>query len=152
MRRALSIVLFILGGWALACEVLIAWIGAGETRAMHVGVSLVALAFSLPFLLLGLWASPGRRLADLGMTMVIAAAIGAGSALTIFMLMSDPQFLLLLPFQSPARNLAYHPLLGAVNLVLVGGAGWSLWNSGRKRSRQVAAEADGAADQQAPRR
>jgi hypothetical protein len=140
MRRALSIALLILGCWALACEVLIAWIGAGETPAMHVGVSLVMLALSLPFLLLGLWASPGRRFADLGITMVIAAAIGAGSALTIFMMLSDPRFLLFLPFQSPARNLTYHPLLGAANLVLIGGVGWLLWNSDRKRTKRTATE------------
>ena len=140
MRRTLSVILLILGGWLLTSEVMISWISVGEPARTAFAMIGILLVLSAPFLFLGTWASPGNRLADLGITMVIAAGIGAGCALSASMMLSDPKFLMLLPLQSPARNLSLAPVSGAMNLIVIAGAGSLLWRSGRRREKRRTAE------------
>ena len=136
MRRTLSVILFILGGWLLTCEIMIAWISVGEPSGTAFAMIGIFLVLCAPFLLLGMWASPGNRLADLGITMIIAAGIGAGCSLSAFLMMSDPKFLMLLPLESPARSLRLAPVPGALNLIVIAGAGWLLWSTGRRREKR----------------
>ena len=140
MQRTLSVILFILGAWVLAGEIMVMFIDVGQPPATALAMVGVLLVVSSPFLLLGTWASPGNRLSDLGITMVIAAGVGGGCALAMFLMLNDPKFLMLLPLESPARNMRFALFPGAVNLVLIAAAGWLLWNTGRRRQRRKAAE------------
>ena len=140
MRRALSVILFVLGGWLLTCEVMISWISVGEPSGTAFAMIGIFLVLCAPFLLLGTWASPGNRLADLGITMVIAAAIGAGCSFSAFLMLSDPKFLMLLPLESSARSFSLAPIPGAINLIVIAGVGWLLWSTGRRREKRRTAE------------
>ena len=140
MRRTLAVILFILGGWLLTSEVMISWISVGEPSGTAFAMIGILLVLCAPLLLLGTWASPGNRLADLGITMVIAAGIGSGCSFSAFLMLSDPKFLMLLPLESPARSLSLAPITGAVNLAVIAGVGWLLWMSGRRREKRQTAE------------
>jgi hypothetical protein len=144
MRRALSVTLFILGAWLLCTEVLMAWIDVGQGAATELGMIAIMSAFCAPFLLLGTWASPGNRLADLGVTMMTAAIVGGTLAVFIFVLLSDPNFVKYLAPDSRATNFRIAPVSGLLNLLVVGGGGWFLYRFVLRRS------APGAASAQAP--
>lgn len=140
MRRTLSVILFILGAWVLASQIMIMFIDVGQPPATALAMVAILLVLSAPFLLLGMWASPGNRFSDLGITMVIAAGVGGGCALTMFLMLNDPKFLLLLPLESPARNLRFALFPGAVNLIAIAAVGWLLWSTGRRRQKRKTAE------------
>jgi hypothetical protein len=140
MRRTLSVILFIVGAWVLASEIMILFIDVGQPQGTSLAMVGILLAAGAPFLLLGMWASPGNRISDLGITMVIAAGVGGGCALTMFLMLNDPKFLLLLPLESPARNMRIALFPGAVNLVVLASVGWLLWSTGRRRQRRRTAE------------
>ncbi|MFL6726351.1 MAG: hypothetical protein ACJ8FS_07550 [Sphingomicrobium sp.] len=132
MRRALSVILLILGGWLLASEVLMAWINVGQPPATELGIIGIMLAFSAPFLLLGMWASPGNRFADLGVTMISAAGVGAAVAAITFIMLSDPGFTNLLPSDRPVPYFRVATVSGVLNLLIIGGGGWLLYRFGRR--------------------
>jgi len=85
MRRWASIVLFVIGGFCVGMQVMI---GFMHVPADYPGRELPPLveftAIPIPFLAAGTWLSPGRRWRELGMTMLIGAAVCVGSfAITI---------------------------------------------------------------------
>jgi hypothetical protein len=133
MRRFISVLFLILGGWVLLTETFVAGLdiqeGAGVTLAM-IGV---LAGMALPFLLLGTWISPGARWAELGLTLMIAAGLGAFFGLLMMSLVLDPGMKKLMPPDMP--QLRFNPLLGIANLLLMGGSGYALWRWGRKRGR-----------------
>ena len=140
MRRTLSVILFIFGAWVLASEIMIMFIDVGQPPATALAMVGILLVLSAPFLLFGMWASPGNRFSDLGITMVIAAGVGGGCALTIFLMLNDPKFLMLLPLESPARNLRFALFPGVVNLIAIAVVGSLLWSTGRRRHKRKTAE------------
>ena len=75
-------------------------------------------------LLLGAWASPGDRWREAGLTILIAAAIGALCGVSVIMIFNDPTARPYLPTEMP--KIAFAPLLGAVNLLIVAALGWWL--------------------------
>jgi peptidoglycan/LPS O-acetylase OafA/YrhL len=127
MRRVVSIALFVLGGWLLSSAIMFAWMDVGQGSMVELGVVGVICAFALPFLLLGLWASPGRRLAELGLTLMIAAGVGAILALFMLMVMNDPSFLRLLPPDQKFPNFKLTPAIGGATVIVIGGLGWLLY-------------------------
>ena len=135
MRRVLSVVLLFLGGWLLASEAMIASVDFGQRGLVHLGVAGLMLAFALPFLLLGMWASPGNRLADIGITMMIAVGIGAMLAIVIAMMTHDPGFKQFVPRGRPLVifNLAIGS--GLLNLAVLGGLGFLAWRTGEARAK-----------------
>jgi hypothetical protein len=133
MRRTLSVILFVLGGWLLAAGATMAWMDFDHSDGMGWVMVAVMSALAAPFLLLGLWASPGNRFADLGLTMMIVAGIGASMALVMVVLLSDPAFKQLLPPDKAMPDLHFAPLLGTLNLLFVAGAGYALWRFGHRR-------------------
>ncbi|MBW0006572.1 MAG: hypothetical protein JO335_02545, partial [Sphingomonas sp.] len=76
IRRVASIILYVLGAWVLAAEMMMASADVGQTPAIALAMIGIMLAFAAVFLLLGLWASPGNRLAELGVTLIAAAIVG----------------------------------------------------------------------------
>src|SRR5262245_53759441 len=93
MRRAASIILFVLGGWMLSSEVLMAGIdfapGTGDGGVQIAALAILVL-FALPFFAVATWASPGNRWAELGLTLMITAGVGAAMALVVLMVLKDP--------------------------------------------------------------
>lgn len=141
MRRVVSIILFVLGGWLSTSETMMAWLtvpgvdaGIG-TRIVMAGFT---AAFAAPLLLLGTWASPGKRWAELGLTLMIVAGTGAAVALIMFMVLHDPGFTKLLPPDQPMPKFGFDPLFGFGNLLLVAGGGYLLrrWDLERARSQE----------------
>jgi uncharacterized membrane protein len=138
MRRVASIILFVLGGWMLTSEAMVAWMDMG----LGWSAQLVGLAVMLPFFLvplgLGAWASPGNRFAELGLTLMIAAGVAAFCALAVFLAFNDPQVIKMMPPGQKIPNFAINPLLGGLNLLLIAGCGYLLWRRGRSRARAKA--------------
>jgi hypothetical protein len=135
MRRAVSIILFVIGAWFLAGEVMLAWISVGQGAATEFGLIAVMLACCAPLLVLGTWASPGNPFLELGRTMMTAAAVGATLALVLFILLADPNFTSLLPPDRPAPNFRVGWMSGLLNLALIGGGGWLLHRFGQRHAK-----------------
>jgi len=140
MRRVASIILFVLGGWMLTSEAMVAWMDMG----LGLGPQLLMLVFFLPIagvpLGLGAWASPGNRPAELGLTLMITAAVGAFCAVAVWLAMNDPQFLKMLPPDQQFPQINAAPMPGSINLLLIAAAGYLLWRAGRSRARAKAGE------------
>ncbi|MEO5774002.1 MAG: hypothetical protein ABIQ32_07790 [Sphingomicrobium sp.] len=135
MRRVGSIILFVLGGWLLSTEAMMAWMtfSSEMTIGMKLAMSGFFLAFAAPFLLGGTWASPGKRKRELGLTLMISAAVGLGLGLVMFMVTNDPGFAKALPPGQAMPEFGIDPLFGALNLVVVAGLGLLLWWGGALR-------------------
>jgi len=131
MRRVVSIILLFIGGWVLASEATMAWMDMG----MGVGAQLLVGTFLLPFaavpLALGVWASPGNRLAELGLTLMITAGVAAFCALAVFLVFNDPAIAKMMPPDQPLPDIAFSPVLGMINLLLIAGGGYALWRIGQ---------------------
>ncbi|QIK79046.1 hypothetical protein G7077_09220 [Sphingomonas piscis] len=132
-RRMTSIILLFLGGWLLSGEAMIAWIDAGAGLGIALGVMLFMSLFALAFLLLGAWASPGARWADLGLTLMIVAAFTLFAGVTTAIVFLDPTAKPFLPPEMP--DLSFNPVLGTLNLLLIGGIGHMLrrWDLTRRQ-------------------
>jgi hypothetical protein len=140
MRRVLSIILFILGGWLLTGEAMVAGMDMG-LAAVHQIITLgFVLAFAAIPLGLGTLVSPGNRPAELGLTLMIVAGIALVSGLTTLLAFNDPQGAKLMPPDQPLPDIALNPLLGAINLLLIAGSGYLLWRKGRAHLRSRKAE------------
>ena len=138
MRRAASIILFVLGGWFLSSEVMVSWMALpGTTLAPR----LFALGFmallAAPLLALGTWASPGNRLAELGLTLMIVAGIGGAFVLVLLMVLNDPGFRQVMPPDQPMPNIHLEPVGGLLNLAVLAGVGFLLRRLAIARARQA---------------
>jgi len=138
VRRVLCVILFVLGGWILSSEIMMASVDFGEGFGGQIVAAGFMAAFAAPFLLLGTWASPGNRFAELGLTLMITAGVGAFIAHTMFLVMHDPGFKKLMPPDQPLPELHFALVAGAVNLLIVAGAGFALrrWAIERARSER----------------
>lgn len=137
MRRGVSIVLFVLGGWMLMTELLTAFIDVEPGLADNAGViGLFGVLAGAP-LLLGAWASPGERWRELGLTMLIASGIGLFCGLSVVVVLNDPGFK---PFRPPLPDITLSPWLGGVNLLVFVAVAWLLY---RRGGAPAAAEVNG---------
>lgn len=131
MRRAISVPLFVLGGWIVMTELMTAFVDIEPGLADNLWMIAIFAILAVPLLLLGAWASPGRRWRELGMTLLIAAGIGAFCGLATLLVLNDPKFMELMPLPLPEIDLA--PVFGVVNLLLISAFGWWLYR-GRDHS------------------
>jgi hypothetical protein len=126
MRRTVSVILFALGGWMLTGELLVAFFdfepGLGDSALM---IAIFALLAIVP-LLLGAWASPGRRWKELGLTILIAVGAGLLCAVSIAAIFLDPGAK---PFLPPMPRMSVAPLVGVANLVAIAGLGGLLYRN-----------------------
>ena len=84
MRRWGSTILFVIGGFCVGMQVMIAFLKIPPDYPRQVPPILYFAAVALPFLAAATWLSPGRRWRELGLTMLIGAAVCIGSfAITI---------------------------------------------------------------------
>ena len=84
MRRWASIILFVIGGFCVGMEVMIAFMAIPPDHQGEVPPLLTFAAIAALFLVPATWLSPGRRWLELGLTMLIGEAVCIGSfAVTI---------------------------------------------------------------------
>jgi hypothetical protein len=124
VRRVVSTLLLIVGGWWLAGEMAVAFLDLERGIAdnlMMVGV--VALFAAVP-LALGTWASPGNRRQELGLTMLLATGATLFLLASVAATVMDRAFMRYMPAMP---ELEFAPVAGVVNLLVVGAAGWWLY-------------------------
>lgn len=136
VRGVISVILFVLGAWILSSGVLVAWMNVGQGLSMQLTMFGVFCAFSAVFLLLAVWATPGRRLRELGLTVLISAGVGGSMALVMALILSDPSFKRLMPPEQKMPDFKFAPLTGIAAVLVVGAIGWLLY-------RRSPAPADG---------
>ena len=135
MRRAVSILLFVLGGWVLASEILTAFMDVQPgLRDSAIFIALFGALAAVP-LLLGAWASPGRRWQELGLTILLGAAFGLVAVGTIAVIMVDPGAKPLLPRM---QGISLAPVIGIANLLVVSAVGIALYRTGRRQAVSAA--------------
>ena len=136
MRRTLSVILFIVGGWMLAGGIMMAGFDFGFGTSVMLGIAAVMAGIAAPFLLLATFASPGNRLCDLGTTLMITAAAGGATAAATWSMASDPNFKRMMPpnQQLPKFEFALVPTSAAV--LIVAATGFGLWLFGRSREQR----------------
>ena len=78
MRRVSSFTFLFLGGFGVGLQVMIGFIAGGGTGDYVYRLAYFT-AIAAPFLALGTWLSPGRRWRELGLAMLIGAAVCVGS-------------------------------------------------------------------------
>ena len=84
MRRWGSIILFVIGGFCVGMQVMIAFMHIPPEYPRSVPPILYFSAIAALFLIPATWLSPGRRWQELGLTLLIGAAVCVGSfAITI---------------------------------------------------------------------
>jgi len=130
IRRVLSILLFVFGGWMLMSEAIAAFIDAGPGHAdSAMLITIFAVIAGLP-LLLGAWASPGSRWRELGLTILIATGTALVCGISTVVVLSDPGMKQFLP---PIPRINFAPVVGAVNLFALAVLGWLLYRPTRQQ-------------------
>jgi len=109
-----------------------AWMNLDQGQTEQLAMIGIFWAFSAPFLLLGMWASPGIRLAELGLALLISAAVGGVLALMLLLFLNDPSFLRLMPPDQKLPQFKFAPVTGLISVVATGTAGWLLY---RRRAK-----------------
>lgn len=140
MRRVASVILFVLGGWMLTTESAVAWLDMEQGMAAQFFTLAIFLVLAAIPLVLGTWASPGNRWADLGLTLMITAGVTAFVAVAILLAMNDPAVAKMMPPDRPLPDIAINPVFGFINLLLIAGGGYALWRKGRAHLRSKEAE------------
>jgi len=136
VRRVISVILFILAGWLLVSGLTVAWFDFGEGLAVSLGILGVMALIGLPFLVLGIGVSPGNRLAELGMTLMVIAGIGDVLGIVMMVTLSDPGLKQLMPPGQQSPQFHFAPIPGLAATLILGALGYGLWRWGRERVRR----------------
>jgi hypothetical protein len=141
IRRVISTLLFVFGGWMLMSELVVAFLdmepGAYDNAIM---LAVFAIIGGIP-LLIAAWVSPGQRWQELGLTVLIASGLALFCAISAVVILTDPGFKPFMPKMPPMPDLKFAPIVGAVNLLAIAGVGWLLYR--RQSGRLDQARADG---------
>ena len=79
MRRGLSAILFVIGGFCVGMQVMIAFLDVPPDYPGQVPPILYFGAIAALFLIPATWLSPGRRWRELGLTLLVGAAVCVGT-------------------------------------------------------------------------
>lgn len=125
MRRFISTLLFVFGGWMLMAELMLAFFDMKPvgTDIIVFVIGLFAVLAGLP-LLLGAWASPGARWRELGLTILIAVGITLFTGLSAVAVFLDPFMMRYMP---PMPDMEFAPIVGLLNLLAISAIGWLLY-------------------------
>jgi cation transport ATPase len=130
MRRGCSVVLLVLGAWILASVGVIGLMPADEQLSPWVMAAVFA-GVAAPFLLIGAWVSPGNRLSELGLTLMISAGVALLMVITLGAISHDEAFQRFIPEPMPKFDFTSPAMI--VSLLVIGGAGYFLWRLASKR-------------------
>jgi hypothetical protein len=140
VRRALSFIFLVIGGWLLLAEPIMAFVnvapGVKAVQAIVLGILVVAAAVPLA---IGVALSPGDRRRELGLTILVAVGFGLFSGAAAVATFMDPGFKPFMPLMPPMPDIHAAPVVGVVNLVALTALGWWLY---RGRARSIARVAD----------
>jgi hypothetical protein len=138
VRRGLSIIFLIIGGWVLMAEPMMAFVNfAPGVKAAEAAVLGIIAAIAAVPMAIGVALSPGDRRRELGLTILLATVAGlfcGAAAVTMFL---DPGFKPFMPLMPPMPDIHAAPVVGVVNLVALTALGWWLYR-GRARSAERA--------------
>lgn len=124
IRRVVSVLLFVFGGWMLASELAVAFFNMEPgLRDSAILIGIFVPVAGIP-LLCGVWASPGDRWRELGLTLLIAAGVMLFCAITMLAFFLDPGFK---PYMPPMPKIEFAPIIGIVNLLVIAALGWLLY-------------------------
>jgi cation transport ATPase len=137
VRRGCSITLFVIGGWLLATVAIVGLMPEDQAVSRWAIVGVFA-ALAAPFLLAATWASPGKRWAELGLTLMVTAGIALTIVITMAAFFFDPAVKRFMPEPLPPFDFTSPAMI--VSIVLMAGLGYLLRRWGMKRAGQ---EADG---------
>lgn len=129
MRRGCSVILFVLGGWILAGVGVVGLMPPDEQISPWAMVAIFG-AVAAPFLLIGTWMSPGKRLAELGLTLMISAGVALMVVITMAAVSLDPAIQRLMEAPMPAFDFTSPAMIAS--LLLIGGGGYFLRRLGTK--------------------
>lgn len=135
MRRVLSILLFVLGGWMVSSELFAAFIDVEPGLADNLFlVALFGTIAAVP-LLLGAWASPGWRWSELGLTILMAVGASLFGGISVLAILLDPGAK---PFIPPMPRMPFALIIGGANLLLVSAVGWLLYRTKERTDSRLA--------------
>lgn len=137
MRRAVSIIFFVLGGWALMGEPLMAFLNvAPEIEWVTPVILAICLVMAAVPLGIATASSPGERWRELGLTMLLSIGFAAFGALSFVVMLFDPGGKLIWAEAGPMPDVRITPLVGTANLALMTLVAWWLYR--RKPASQPA--------------
>jgi hypothetical protein len=132
MRRALSVIFLVIGGWVLIAEPMMAFMNLGpDVSTVQPLVLGICLAMAAAPLAIGVALSPGERRRELGLTILIAMAAAVFCGLAMAAVFLDPGFK---PFMPPMPDIGVAPIAGTVNLVVLTAIGWWLYRRRRRKA------------------
>ncbi|QIL03184.1 hypothetical protein G7078_10610 [Sphingomonas sinipercae] len=135
IRRVISILSFAFGGWMLTCEAMLAFFTFdGGAAAVALGIGFFLIIAGVP-LLIGSWISPGRRWRELGITLLVVAAVALFLGVTMGLMLVDPAMKGLMPPLPEGLSIA--PLKGAANLLAIAGLGWWLYRGSSRAGEEA---------------
>ena len=86
MRRLMSIILLLVGGFCVGMQVMIGFMAIPADPGGKLAPLVTFTMLAIPFLAIGTWLSPGDRMRELGLTLLIGAAVCVGSfSVTLFL-------------------------------------------------------------------
>lgn len=128
MRRAISAIFFVIGGWLLSGEPFVAFIDVGpELRSAAPILWLIFFVMAAVPLGIAVATSPGERWRELGLTILIACGVGTFAGISVLAMFTDPGFKQFLPLLPPMPKIGIAPLVGTLNLTVISGVGWLLY-------------------------
>lgn len=131
MRRGCSFILLVIGGWILASVGIIGLMPTDEQLSPWAMVAVFA-GVAAPILLIGTWASPGKRLSELGLTLMISAGVALLVVVTIAAVAFDEAFQRFMPQPMPKFDFTSPAMI--VSILVIGGGGYLLWRVGHRRN------------------
>lgn len=131
MRRGCSVSLFVIGGWLLSTVAIVGLMPEDEIISRWAMVGIFAF-IAAPFLLAATWVSPGRRLAELGLTLMITAGVAMILVVTIAAIFLDPAMKRFMPKPLPDFDFTSPAMIASI--LLIGSGGYLLWRTARERN------------------
>ena len=128
MRRFFSVILFVLGGWALMAEPFLAFLDFGSgLEAGKLAALAIALAMAAVPLAAGTALSPGERWRELGLTILLATGFAAFAGVSAAAIFLDPGARPIVEAVGPMPDFRLAPVVGILNLIVILAAGWLLF-------------------------
>ena len=136
IRRVLSNILYVLGGWMLMCEPVVAFIRGADGKVAPSSALLIVIGIFLLLgfgpILIGALISPGERVREAGLTVLISMGAAAFCGIAVVVTLADPGFRQL-HLGHPMPKLDFAPIAGMLNLVVIAAIGWLLYRIPAKR-------------------